>query len=255
LSAPPGGVDAAEARPACANCGTELMGAFCHACGQERGPGAVTIRALVAEVAHEVLSLDGRFVRTFRTLLFRPGVLTREYLAGHRVRYFAPFRLYLLVSAAHLALVAAVGATSFFFFTVSGSRGATGKAMALLPRLMFLLLPLFAVLLHALQRRPRRVFVEHFVFALHFHTAAFIIATVHILLVPLTTGASALRGVAIVLDAAVQLYLLAYLYRALRVVYDDPWMASLVKMALLLAGYAAALLLALVAHISLLKYL
>ncbi|HLL84437.1 MAG TPA: DUF3667 domain-containing protein [Longimicrobium sp.] len=254
MSAPLGGAEAGEARPACANCGTELMGAFCHACGQERGPGAVTLRALVAEVADEVLSLDGRFVRTFRTLLFRPGVLTREYLAGHRVGYFSPFRLYLLVSAAHLALVAATGATSFFFFTVSGSRGATGKAMALLPRLMFVLLPLFALLLHVLHRRPRRMFVEHFVFALHFHTAAFIVATAHILLVPLTTGASALRPAAIVLDAGVQLYLLAYLYRALRVVYGGSRTVACVKMALLLAGYAAALLLALVAHIRLLKY-
>jgi hypothetical protein len=230
------------------------VGAFCHACGQERGPGAVTIRALVAEVADEVLSLDGRFVRTFRTLLFRPGVLTREYLAGHRVGYFAPFRLYLLVSAAHLALVAATGATSFFFFTVAGSGSGTARIVAILPRLMFVLLPVFAVLLHALQR-PRRMFVEHFVFALHFHTTAFIIATVHILLVPLTTSASALRAPAILLDAVVQLYLLVYLYRALRVVYGGSWMAALLKTALLLAGYVAALLLALVGLIRALKFL
>lgn len=252
MSAPARPPEAGEARPACANCGTELVGAFCHACGQRRGPGAVTIRALVADVADE-LSLDGRLVRTFRALLFRPGVLTREYLAGRRVGYFSPFRLYLLVSAAHLALVAATGATSFFFFTVSGSGSGTGRIVALLPRLMFLLLPVFAVLLHGLQRR--RMFVEHFVFALHFHTAAFVIATVHILLVPLTTAGSALRAPAIVLDAGVQLYLLLYLYLAQRVVYGGPWPGTLLKTALLLAGYAAALLLALVGLVRVLKFL
>jgi hypothetical protein len=202
-----------------------------------------------------VLSLDGRLVRTFRTLLFRPGVLTREYLAGHRVGYFAPFRLYLLVSAAHLALVAATGATSFFFFTVAGSGSGTARIVALLPRLMFVLLPVFAVLLHGLQRRPRRMFVEHFVFALHFHTTAFVIATVHILLVPLTTPGSALRAPAIVLDAGVQLYMLLYLYRALRVVYGGTRLAALLKIALLLAGYTAALLLALVGLVRVLRLL
>lgn len=229
-----------------------LVGAFCHACGQERGRGPVTIRALVADVADEVLSLDGRLARTFRTLLFRPGVLTREYLAGRRVGYFSPFRLYLLVSAAHLALAAATGATSFFFFTVSGSGSGTGRIVALLPRLMFVLLPVFALLLQGLQRR--RTFAEHFVFALNFHTAAFVIATVHILLVPLTTSASVLRPPAIGLDAGVQLYLLLYLYLAQRAVYGGPWLGTLLKTALLLAGYAAALLLALVGLIRVLRF-
>lgn len=249
-AAPP--PEAGGARPDCANCGTALVGAFCHACGQERGPGAVTIRALVADVADEVLSLDGRLARTFRTLLFRPGVLTREYLAGRRVGYFSPFRLYLLVSAAHLALVAATGATSFFFFTVSGSGSGTGRIVALLPRVMFVLLPVFAVLLRWLQRR--RTFAEHFVFALHFHTAAFVIATAHILLAPLTTSTSALRAPAIAIDAGVQLYLLLYLLLAQFVVYGGPWPATLLKTALLLAGYAAALLLALVGLIRLLRF-
>jgi len=254
LSAPAPPPGAGEARPACANCGTELIGAFCHACGQERGAGAVTLRAMVAELADEVLSLDGRFVRTFRTLLFRPGVLTLEYLARHRAGYYSPFRLYLLVSAAHLVLVAATGATSFFFFTVSGSGDGLGRMAALLPRLMFVLLPVFAVLLHVLQR-PRRTFVEHFVFALHFHTAAFIVATVHILLVPLTTSPSALRAPAVVLDAGVQLSLLLYLYLALRVVYDGRWLPALGRMLVLLAGYVAALLLALVGMVRVLRYL
>ena len=254
MSAPAPPPHAGEARPGCANCGTELVGPFCHACGQERGPGAVTIRALVADVADEVLSLDGRFVRTFRTLLFRPGVLTREYLAGHRVGYFAPFRLYLLVSAAHLALVAATGATSFFFFTVSGSGERLGRMVALLPRLMFVLLPVFAVLLSLLQR-PRRMFVEHFVFALHFHTVAFIVSTVHILLVPLTTRPSALRVPAVALDTGVQLYLILYLYLALRAVYGGTRLATVLKMAALVAGYVGALLLALVGLMRVLKYL
>jgi hypothetical protein len=231
------------------------VGAFCHACGQERGPGAVTIRALVADVADEVLSLDGRLVRTFRTLLFRPGVLTREYLAGRRVGYFSPFRLYLLVSAAHLALVAATGATSFFFFTIGGSSSETGRIVALLPRLMFVLLPVFAVLLHVLQRRPRRVYLEHFVFALHFHTTAFVIATIRVLLAPLMTSPSALRWPAVVLDSAVQLYMVVYLYAALRVFYGGGRLVTFAKMVALLAGYVAALLLALVGLIRLLKFL
>jgi hypothetical protein len=120
---------------------------------------------------------------------------------------------------------------------------------------MFVLLPVFALLLHVLHRRARRVYLEHFVFALHLHTTTFVIATIRILLAPLTTSPSALRGPAVVIDSAVQLYIVVYLYAALRVFYGGGRLATVVKMVALLAGYIAALLLALFGFIRALKFL
>ncbi len=50
------------------------------------------------EAAGRYVALDGRLWRTLGALVFRPGFLTREYLAGRRRRYIRPARLFLVAS-------------------------------------------------------------------------------------------------------------------------------------------------------------
>ncbi len=50
------------------------------------------------EAAGRYVALDGRMGRTLFALLFRPGFLTREYLAGRRKRYVRPARLVLVLA-------------------------------------------------------------------------------------------------------------------------------------------------------------
>ena len=51
------------------------------------------------QVATEDLThADSRLWRTLAALLFKPGHLTREFLAGRRARYLPPVRLYLVLS-------------------------------------------------------------------------------------------------------------------------------------------------------------
>jgi len=64
-----------------------------------------TARVFLREATGRYVSLDGRMWRTLAALLFRPGFLTREYLAGRRRRYIRPARLFLVLS---LALFAAI---------------------------------------------------------------------------------------------------------------------------------------------------
>ena len=52
---------------------------------------------LVRELLEETLSLDGRAIRTLRTLV-HPGRLTELYLDGKRAPFLPPLRLYLLAS-------------------------------------------------------------------------------------------------------------------------------------------------------------
>jgi hypothetical protein len=81
--------------PGCANCGTPLRGRYCHACGQEDAdPTRQRALDLVREALGDVFAFDSRLVRTLVPLLIRPGFLTREYLAGHRVRFVPPLRLF-----------------------------------------------------------------------------------------------------------------------------------------------------------------
>ncbi len=83
----------------CANCGAPVPERFCSRCGQDRGlTPHVPLREIVGEALGEALSVDGRMARTIVPFLFRPGFLTAEYLAGRRVRYSSPLRLYLLTT-------------------------------------------------------------------------------------------------------------------------------------------------------------
>jgi uncharacterized small protein (DUF1192 family) len=51
------------------------------------------------------IAYDGKFWKTLAALLFRPGFLTREYLAGRRRRYIGPARLFLVSSLVLFAIL------------------------------------------------------------------------------------------------------------------------------------------------------
>jgi hypothetical protein len=77
---------------------------YCPECGQREIDPDPTLKEFLHELGEEVLHWDGKLGRTIRTLLTKPGELTREYLAGRRVRYVSPIRLYLTFSVLYFAL-------------------------------------------------------------------------------------------------------------------------------------------------------
>ncbi|HET6631605.1 MAG TPA: DUF3667 domain-containing protein [Rhodanobacteraceae bacterium] len=92
-------VAAPEAEQArCANCGTVLVGPWCHACGQHDRTALKHLPALLDDGLDLLLNVDGRLLRTLPALLLRPGFLAREYFAGRRTRYIPPFRLMFFLS-------------------------------------------------------------------------------------------------------------------------------------------------------------
>jgi hypothetical protein len=85
---------------ACANCGTVLLGPYCHACGQPTKHFIRHIPSVLKDLLDGLFSIDSRILRTLAVLLFRPGRLTMEYVAGRRARYTPPLQLYLIISVA-----------------------------------------------------------------------------------------------------------------------------------------------------------
>jgi hypothetical protein len=79
----------------CPNCGAAVDDRFCPGCGQRNAERLVSARRLLAEFVDEQLGVNGALPRTLRLLVFRPGALTRDYLAGRIARYVPPIRLYL----------------------------------------------------------------------------------------------------------------------------------------------------------------
>jgi Protein of unknown function (DUF3667). len=82
----------------CLNCGTNVQLSYCPECGQPEIDSDPTLKEFLHELAEEFLHWDGKLAKTFRLLVTRPGALTNEYLAGRRVRYISPLRVYLTCS-------------------------------------------------------------------------------------------------------------------------------------------------------------
>jgi len=81
----------------CENCSTPLRGHYCYECGQSVHSPTRHFGHAAEEVFESFWHLDGRVFRTLRDLLV-PGRIARNYLAGQRVRYIAPLRLFVILS-------------------------------------------------------------------------------------------------------------------------------------------------------------
>jgi hypothetical protein len=82
----------------CKNCDAVLLGRFCANCSQAADVHVPTTKELAHELLEGLTHSDSRLWRTLTTLWFKPGKLTEEFVAGRRVAYLPPFRLYLIVS-------------------------------------------------------------------------------------------------------------------------------------------------------------
>ncbi|MBO9727226.1 MAG: DUF3667 domain-containing protein [Chitinophaga sp.] len=254
----------------CLNCGTEVPERFCTHCGQENTVPHETFGHLFKHFVADIFHYDSQFLMTLKSLLFRPGFLSREYMAGRRVRYVNPIKLYVFVSfvfffgvfalhsshpeeeepetaetrsdnaatkaegdtirnltlnegldqafagdssaktkkikrlaedAGNFSSVKAFdsaqaklpeseryhGASRLFFRRIAEIRHKYGKNiqaaiveifMHNLPKLMFLMLPLFALFMKWLYDKKRWLYADHAIFAIHFHSFAFIVLLV-----------------------------------------------------------------------------
>jgi hypothetical protein len=267
--------------PACPNCGSEVVRNYCAQCGQ-RTRRTQTIREFVRDNFEDQLTVDRKLPRTLAALFLKPGLLTREYMAGRIARYIPPFRLYLFASVLFFILLSFLSTRSEWFRltgqdvlaesrdtlaqaspdsgglnlrltvgerawldttnlqvnTGSGwldekvrrnltllSQLPPGTAMQRvtttmieeLPKVMFLLLPVYALLLKLIYARRRRLYVEHFVFALHLHAYSFFLFVIALIvqrswLFALVCGVIALHTLF-----------------AMKRVYEQGWFRTLVK--------------------------
>lgn len=91
---PATGEDDQTGATTCLNCGSELVGAYCHHCGQ-KGHVNRSLSAFWHDLAHGVLHFEGKIWRTLPLLAWRPGELTRRYVEGERARFVSPIALFL----------------------------------------------------------------------------------------------------------------------------------------------------------------
>lgn len=89
---------------ACKNCGASTQGNYCQQCGQATHLHVPSAREFLHEFIAHYVALEGKLWKTLALLISKPGMLTREYIEGRRVRYLEPLRVYLTFSIIFFAL-------------------------------------------------------------------------------------------------------------------------------------------------------
>jgi len=97
----------------CLNCGAELTGEFCHACGQHAHVHR-TLTAFFHDFLHGVLHFEGKIWRTLPLLAWKPGELTRRYVDGQRASFVSPIALFLFCVFLMFAAVSLLGSIGDF---------------------------------------------------------------------------------------------------------------------------------------------
>ena len=211
----------------CKNCDTEVERNFCPECGQRSVDLERPVLELASELLRELLDIDGRVARTLRALLTQPGVLTSAFLAGQRRRYTSPVRLYLVISLLFFVLAAWLAGRGVLLEegqTLETDAAEQARLISnYLPRLMFVLLPVFALLLKAAFRR--RLYFDHLVHSLHLHSVGYLALA---LLLPLEARADE-SLLALAVQLLVTTYLVASFIVSVRRVYAVSWLAAGIK--------------------------
>jgi hypothetical protein len=83
----------------CLNCNAIVQGRYCQVCGQENIVPQDTFRHLLLHFIYDITHFDGKFFDTLKYLVFKPGFLSTEYIAGRRAKYLNPVRMYVFTSA------------------------------------------------------------------------------------------------------------------------------------------------------------
>jgi hypothetical protein len=241
----------------CPNCDDGLNGAYCAKCGQKVAALNPTFHDLLHDIVHEFLHIDGKIFRSVRLLLTRPGFLSCEHFAGRRARYISPIRLYLIFSVLYFA-IAALAPPSFVrdeapgrttaeeaaelkrlgFESEEALQEAINEALThWVPRVMFVLVPLFALLVRLVIGKSGRNYPQHLYFALHVHAAAFALLA----LVALARYASGDRWLTQIIEPAVMICLFVYLVLALRRAYGGTTAQAVRRTLVLSFLYAVAI--------------
>ncbi|MFN2416228.1 MAG: DUF3667 domain-containing protein [Pyrinomonadaceae bacterium] len=254
---------APEAAGVCPECEQALVGDFCHCCGEKRPEARdLSVRHFFGEAAQELTSVEhSKLFHTLRALLFRPGFLTNEWVAGRRRRHLKPLTLCLGIFAVSLFVYTVYKPVSLYdaenvirydqygsakkvFAKIADRKGVPLETVlerisdrwqryVSLSTLLFVLC--FATVLQLVFMFSGRYFVEHLVFSMHF--VSFSILTV-VLMWPVYFFIGLKPGGVNTAVAVLKWSLdIAYMFFAVRAVYRMKTARTLATALLLTAGY------------------
>lgn len=163
----------------CLNCGTELMGPFCHQCGQKGSTHRINIKHFFQhDLLHGVFHLDKGILYTLKCLLFEPGNTIRNFLSGKRVMHYNIFALFVIVVALKTLVDYQIDNEHVFHsYGQTATDEKVNSAIDHYYKFFYLLaIPLLSAFSYALSRRLRYNYAEHIVFNAFLLTGGFFYA-------------------------------------------------------------------------------
>ena len=185
----------------CLNCDSPMAQQFCPACGQAATDPDPTLREFLNELAAEFFLWDGKLLTTFRLLVTNQRQFGRR--VGNALRHKEAF--------------------------ADAMRENT-------PRMMFVLVPLFAALTALVFRSRRMHYPKHLTFALHAHAFLFLalIPTLAPRILPRTNVGGLISAIVVFASFGA---IATYLVLALRRVYGGTLRGAIARSALLAGSY------------------
>lgn len=245
----------------CPTCDTRFEGPFCYVCGEKQTSRKdYTLKKYVVQAVDMFTHFDGKFFRTIKYLLFYPGKLTKENLAGRKVKLMKPVQLFVLISLVYFFLMkeADVFISYLEYASTSGSlyKAAQQKAAeknipfeefkehydhalpAISKTFVFVLVPMIAAGVWLFFFRKSKLLVPHLIFATHFFTFFLLVTLIYFELVLLGFNPDRFTvnqrltalGVGGIIVAV-------YLFFALKYVYQQHWFTTLLKTTALMVWF------------------
>lgn len=173
----------------CLNCGHDVAGAYCSACGQAASTGRLGVKEILGDALSNLLNLDSKIPRTVVGLTRRPGTVVTEYVEGRRASYVAPFRYCLIVVAVMVVLYASLDIDPINVVATTDSPRIEDQQRieevrveivrlvnSRLNLVIFLALPLLGLIIRGLFRRSGRNYAECMAFVFFMMGQVFLLA-------------------------------------------------------------------------------
>ncbi|MCL4707011.1 DUF3667 domain-containing protein [bacterium] len=255
----------------CVSCGATLRGKYCHACGEKAfNPHEHSVKHFLKEFIHTLTHIDSKFFKSLVSLFCKPGVLTRDYIAGKKKSFTRPITLFIIGNVLYFFVQPLANINSFNstlrhqiaprmlhgpwaqrlvadkIKTTDFSSAAfqefeqryNAKSEQLAKTLIIVQIPLFALLLGLSHFYLKRFYFDHLIFATHFFAFLIylnILATLGVF-VYLKLGSNNLN-----FEVAFFIICIIYLMFALHNAYRQKPVVTLLQSVLATAGFVVSL--------------
>ncbi|MGB6228905.1 MAG: DUF3667 domain-containing protein [Litorimonas sp.] len=93
----------------CFACDAQMLGLYCHSCGNKNDNYRRSVFSLVIEMIQNITAIDSRMWRSLKSLLLKPGTMSRSYADGARTKWTSPVRFFLATSLLLFGYIAMSG--------------------------------------------------------------------------------------------------------------------------------------------------